>query len=569
LTSTPAPVASRPLQAPKSYLNKNTVQLPIVLDERVRPLLQEVQLVVKEGPNAPWTIQEKVPGTEKFFTYKAPKDGEYWFNVVTVDRQGRSVPADVKNEPPALVVVIDTANPIVNIIPLETNPQGQIVQCEAQDPNLEGAKVKFFFQSGDKNWRPLDPMPDSTDKFCIPTQAVFTGMVRAQVNDLAGNTTTKELNLTALAAAPMQKAPPVSVLNESPSQILEVVQTAPPGSASPGSGVVMVNNAGEKVILVSPPGTTAPNPPPTNQVVPNPMTNNQSSPPVQSGVKAASQIEDRGPNLPASGVEVVVHKQAVEPRIPQETNGPRTPSSMLPLGGPNADPATKREPGTGQRQLLNQTHAFLDFEIERTGASGVGKVEIWITRDQGQSWQKGGETNNHRGPAEFDLPGEGLFGVSLVVANGRGFGGNPPQPGDRPDTWIEVDMSKPSAEIMSVRPSGANDGALIISWQAKDKNLADNPVDLLFALKREGPWLPVARNLKNDGSYRWSAPGDAGAAAYLRLVVRDQAGNVTHCETLQPVALDDLSRPRGRVLGVSTQPRPGAGTISLVPDPTK
>jgi hypothetical protein len=64
----------------------------------------------------------------------------------------------------------------------------------------------------------------------------------------------------------------------------------------------------------------------------------------------------------------------------------------------------------------------------------LGRVE--------QSWQRLGEDANRKSPVEIDLPGEGLFGVSLVVTNGRGFGGTPPSPGDSPDWWIEVDVTK-------------------------------------------------------------------------------------------------------------------------------
>lgn len=537
----PAPPSSRMAQVTKSYLNKNVVQLPIVLDERVRPLLQEVQLFVKEGPTGAWSLKERVPATQQHFTFRAPSDGEYGFAVVTVDKQGRSVPADVNAEPPALVVIIDTTSPAVQLQQVEANAQGQTVQCDVQDANLEAGKLKFYYQSGDRNWRMLEPLPGTSDKFCIPAQAVFTGMVRVQATDLAGNTTSREMNLsTAVAAAPAV---------EPKTQVVNAV-APPPGTP----GVVMVDGGGEKVHLT---------PPPTGPKVPG----------------SPSALEERGPMLPAPvptrtadksptspGVEVVAHKPAADTRVPQEINSGK-PVSGVPSVRPNLDAGPKRESATPTRQLLNQTHVFLEYEIERTGASGVGKVEVWVTRDQGQSWQKAAEDTDLKSPAEFDLPGEGLYGVSLVVSNGRGFGGSAPQTGDRPEMWIEVDVTKPSAEIMSVRPSGQDDGALIITWQARDKNLGENPVDLFFALKREGPWLPIARGLKNDGIYRWVAPGDAGASAFLRLMVRDHAGNVTHCETLQPIALDDLSRPRGRVLRIGTQPQGPMGTLGLLPEP--
>lgn len=164
-----------------------------------------------------------------------------------------------------------------------------------------------------------------------------------------------------------------------------------------------------------------------------------------------------------------------------------------------------------------------------------------------------GEAHDHKSPVEIDLPGEGLFGVSLAVHNGRGFGGTPPGAGDAADWWIEVDTTRPTGEFQGVQPAvGANDGGLVINWTAQDKNLGSEPIDLYYSVHRDGPWQIIAKGLKNDGHYRWSVPNDAGAQAFLRLVVTDRAGNSMHCDTAQPVALDDMSRPRGHVVGVTT-----------------
>ncbi len=139
-------------QTPKSYLNKGTVHLPIQIDDRVRPTLQEVQLWVKETPQAPWTIKEKVPGTQTFFTYRAARDGEYWFNVVTVDRAGRAIPADVSKEPPGLIVVIDSTPPRAEPKVLAVTPEGQQIRCEITDLNPDPSKTRLYYQTRDQIW---------------------------------------------------------------------------------------------------------------------------------------------------------------------------------------------------------------------------------------------------------------------------------------------------------------------------------------------------------------------------------------------------------------------------------
>jgi hypothetical protein len=218
-------------------------------------------------------------------------------------------------------------------------------------------------------------------------------------------------------------------------------------------------------------------------------------------------------------------------------------------------PAASRSPGVpATRHIVSTTHVTLNYEIEQAGASGVGKVEVWVTADGGQSWQRLGEDPDRRSPVEIDLPGEGVYGVSLVVSNGRGFGATPPNPGDAPDWWIEVDVTKPFAELVSVRPGTGDDAAALwITWNARDKNLGTEPVDLYYAVNREGPWTPIAKGVKNDSRYRWLVPQEIGPLSFVRLVVTDRAGNKTLCETPQAVALDDMSRPRARVIGLAPQ----------------
>jgi hypothetical protein len=291
-------------------------------------------------------------------------------------------------------------------------------------------------------------------------------------------------------------------------------------------------------------GSTASN---YNQPTALPTEAVENSMPVTSGhaadgpVLLASAQSNTGTKASTAGVADVV--QAHGTTLPQETHALSQTSQTPPLH--KSAPATKH--------LVNNSHVFLQYQIDNTGPSGVGAVEVYLTRDKGQNWTKIGEDADHKSPIELDLPGEGLFGVSLVVSNGRGFGAAPPAPGDAPEWWIEVDVTKPTAELSNVVPGKGNDaGAVLISWAVRDKNLSATPIDLYYALAPEGPWQPIAKGVRNDSPYRWTVPTNLGPEAYIRLVAHDTAGNATQTETTQPVTLDDMSRPRGRVTGVST-----------------
>ena len=124
--------------------------------------------------------------------------------------------------------------------------------------------------------------------------------------------------------------------------------------------------------------------------------------------------------------------------------------------------------------------------------------------------------------------------------------------GDAPQWWIEVDTTRPTAQLTSVRMVTEGGAALEIGWTSHDANAGAAPAELAFAKSREGPWVPIAKGLKSEGQFRWAPSLEAGPHVFIRLTVRDLAGNTTITETTQPVSLDDLSRPRAHIAGVTT-----------------
>ena len=101
-------------------------------------------------------------------------------------------------------------------------------------------------------------------------------------------------------------------------------------------------------------------------------------------------------------------------------------------------------------------------------------------------------------------------------------------------------------------------GRLIISWQADDKMLAARPVSLAFSQTPGGPWLPIASGLENTGRYAWPIDNRTPAQLYLRLEVRDEAGNVGTHETPEAVTIDQ-SRPTIRVRDIRPVGQTSAG----------
>jgi hypothetical protein len=479
----------------KMFTNKQQFRLPFNLDDRERARLREIQLFVKYNGDL-WSCKETATPDKKAFTFKAAQDGEYWFSIVTVDRNGRPTPADVAKEPPALIVVVDTQQPDVQLSAVP-HAGGDCLRCEVKDANPDPSRVKLEYQTPDHAWRPLEPVPGSPELFRFPDKGQWTGQLRATATDRAENTCTREITWN------------------SPAPAAEAVAAAP----------AHVDTHSDKTVASGGPDLL----PPPVRTTATPVANPPMPP---------------APPVPSQPIQQVAGREPV-------------PTNPQPVIVNNHDAAPSREQALANRQILNSTHVVLDYRIDQVGPSGVSKVEVWMTPDEGKSWQRLCEDPDRRSPVEFDLPREGLYGISIIVTNGNSISDPPPSAGSTPDWWIEVDTTRPTAQLQSVHPGTAEEaGSLLITWAASDKNLGDEPVDLYYATSREGPWMTIKRGVRNDGTFRWVAPHDGVGRYYIRMDVTDRAGNMSRCETADAVVLD-LTHPKARVLGANVSgPRP-------------
>jgi hypothetical protein len=210
-------------------------------------------------------------------------------------------------------------------------------------------------------------------------------------------------------------------------------------------------------------------------------------------------------------------------------------------------------------QFVNNRQVTLEYDVTKFGPSGVSNVDVYVTRDDGRSWQPWGAVQNVslpapsdlKGPAgamhrslTIDLPAEGVYGFFLVVKSGVGLAKPPPQAGTLPQVRIELDVTPPKADLYQLQTDASRRDALIVSWEVSDRNLTPRPVTLEWAERRDGRWEPIATDLPAlPARFTWQLPpGGIPPRVYLRLTVRDNAGNVSVAETPEPV-LVDLNEP--------------------------
>lgn len=219
------------------------------------------------------------------------------------------------------------------------------------------------------------------------------------------------------------------------------------------------------------------------------------------------------------------------------------------------------------KQLINKAEVKLDFDVNNLGPSGFGTVEVYVTTDEGGHLSpltlnpEAIQAPEMRGPGQargsvlVHVPDdEKVFGYYLVVKSRANLGKERPGPGTLPQIRLERDTMFHTGEFKGVTPDPTRHDTLIIRWAANDKNLTDKPISLEWSPRADGPWEFIgASELPNTGSYAWQVPPSAAAATsvYLKLTVRDGAGNVFVSQLKEPQIVD-MNIPE--VDGVSVSP---------------
>ncbi len=252
---------------------------------------------------------------------------------------------------------------------------------------------------------------------------------------------------------------------------------------------------------------------------------------------------------PGVGGPIDVRLQVLDKaRNPGQATTTVTPGAFGPAPGPGS-PAGAEGPPSGKVAHVNRLAFQLNYEIDNVGPSQVKEVEIWWTRDT-KSWQKYPEPARAKGPYPVRVQEPGTYGFTLIPRSGVGLAARPPNPGDQPQLWIEVDTTAPRVTVRNAVVS-ADTGKLTIDWSANDRWLRAQPISISYAEKREGPWqtLPGAERLENSGRYTAATEG-LPFQIFVRVSATDEAGNVGNDVFREPVKID-LKVPQVRSINVT------------------
>jgi hypothetical protein len=269
------------------------------------------------------------------------------------------------------------------------------------------------------------------------------------------------------------------------------------------------------------------------------------SPGTHSPLEVRLRVSDRAKNLTEQKIEVSLSDDGGAAGEPPERNGAEPRPGPLPHGYAQAT----------NRRLINSRKVSLRYKLSDVGPSQVSEIELWSTVD-GRSWNRyplpGGDSKLPN-PVEFTVEREGVYGFTLLAKSGVGRSVRPPQIGEPPQIWVEVDETKPAVKLQTVivgQGVDKGEGRLTVQWYATDKNLGKNPISLAYAEEASGPWNPIVSDIPNTGRYIWSMPRTVPYQFYIRVEASDLAGNVGHDATRERVKVD-LSLPKVNIVDVA------------------
>jgi hypothetical protein len=215
---------------------------------------------------------------------------------------------------------------------------------------------------------------------------------------------------------------------------------------------------------------------------------------------------------------------------------------------------TSEQPSRATRapvQIVGSKRFRLNYGIDAIDPSGVDKVVLWMTRNDGQTWKAWGTDPDRRSPFPVEITEDGRYGFRIVVKSRDGLTGQGPSSGDDADIWITVDTQAPLVRITSVPYGrGAEAGRLVINFKAADSFLTLRPIKLSYAANPAGPWEVIKEGVRNKDRYLWKVGREVPEQIFLKIEAIDRAGNIGVHVLNQAVDVSGLV-PRGTIHGVT------------------
>jgi hypothetical protein len=555
------------------YTNQRNHRLDVDFTKAERAAIKEVRLFASSNQGRSYELVSTIQPDKGFFVFNAPGDGTYWLRVASVSQQGVQEPANIQAGPPNQKMVIDTVKPVVRSLNAKRQGAEIVVSWEVQEDNPDVDSFRIEYQPKDAPTGPWTGVPAKAGPVgqarFQPTNAQPV-VVRLSMRDLAGNQSfaLAEIAGETLAPAGFNAGPVAGVATQASGvdgqpggvDIAKQIQVPSPGALPQVDPLPAIAPPGGISAIGKPLGTDQAPPPPIKSQPMGDFGSTANASPAPLGPTVGSGLPVSPPVAPKEERKLIASSKW------PLTVGPNAPVAALPAVGsePKPPPATPARKQLPPLQHINQFEFMVEYEVSKIGPSGLGSVMLYWTRDDGQTWKEYAYDEKIETPAKGtrlqrmvrfqEGEPDGIYGFTLVIKNRANIGRQPPQPGEVPELRIELDTRAPEADLYEPTRD-PQPGHLLLRWEATDKNLTPTPISLEWCETRDGTWRPIGLDLPNNGHFSWKLPEQMPVAVFLRLRVRDQAGNET--VAISPTAQAvDLHEPVGHLLRVSVPARP-------------
>jgi hypothetical protein len=514
------------------FVAKRTLTVPVEWNPNTMQEVVKLRLFVSRDRGNTYSLVQAIDQRESEFKLDLKEDGEVWLQMQEQRRDGTLLPKDPSAVAPSDRVVIDATLPAVIVTAAERVGDEVAVEWKIDDKHPADATTKVFYKplkGDDSLWKeaPAGSVRRRAARFKPDVPGPL--LVQVATADLAGN----------VGAANRE----VSV--RSPGGVTTVSATGPaPGGPLPPPAPVGGADAPAPSGVFGGPAASAPLPP--------------ADPPA-----AVPPLAATAPTTPGFTQGVSFPPSPTAPDAPK-------PIAVGSGTGPAVAPSPAAAPPAPESLTTNhvRTPRFdLNYSLDG-GPSGVARVDLYVTRDDGRNWVRWSQHDGRESPLKvaldqrFNKEVEGDYGIALVPVSGAGLSDGAPTAGTAPELRVRVDTTAPVIKVYQPTADPANRTALVLHWEATDRNFGKEPLAIEFSETPAGPWRAVnggdgagggkdPPRLENTGSYSWQPPVNlAGPKVYLRFQAWDAAGNRSEVITPNPI-LVDLTKPKARIQGIA------------------
>jgi hypothetical protein len=224
-----------------------------------------------------------------------------------------------------------------------------------------------------------------------------------------------------------------------------------------------------------------------------------------------------------------------ESRLPAKgaAPAPTQPDLIPPANLPGAKPEARRP--AADTIVLSSRRIALPVEFDPGRRQLVDRLELYVSPDEGKSWQLATTGDPFRDKLEYEAPNDGVYWFHLVTVGTKGVRNPANLAGEKPALKVLIDTTRPVVRVTKAERSGDQ---IHLAWTIDDANPGDGTTRVYFS----HPKIPADEALRQLAAQSrmklWEevtvpagqtgitfSPGDAGRVE-VKVEAKDAAGNV-------------------------------------------